>query len=60
MKRCKQLEWRIKQIQYCLIRAKVDLEYGMGFSKNPHLISCANEIEKACDFAFAKSEEYDV
>lgn len=60
MKKCKLLEWRIKQIQYCLIRAKVDLEYGMGFSKNEYLRSCANEIDKACEYAFTKSEEYDV
>jgi ribosomal protein S26 len=53
----KELEHRIEQIQYCLIRAKVDLEYGMGFNRNKFYVDCMNEIEKACDWAFYKEGE---
>ena len=46
----------MKQIGYCLVRAKVDLEYGAGFAlgSNEHLSSCRDEIEAALNWAFVK------
>jgi len=51
----------MKQIGYCLIRAKVDLEYGAGFAlgSNEHLTGCRDEIEKALDWTFIKDDEED-
>lgn len=46
------LEQRLQQIQYCLIRAKVDIEFGMERNHTPFFIDALKEIEKACDFAF--------
>ena len=51
MKKCKRLERKLKEIQYLLVYAKVDLEYGMGFSQNPFLLACKKDIGKAMDMA---------
>lgn len=32
-----------------LIRAKVNLEYGLGFSRNKYLLDCQKEINMALD-----------
>ena len=46
----------MQQIGYCLIRAKVDLEYGMGLTKNPYLLDAMMEIEKALDWTFVEED----
>jgi hypothetical protein len=46
----------LKQIQFCLIRAKVDLEYGAGLNWNQFLKGAMEEIEKACDYAFYEED----
>ena len=54
--RCKDLI----EVTNCLIRAKVDLEYGMGFSKNPYLYEATKEIKKALDLIFnVEDEDYE-
>ena len=47
---------KYKDLIECLIRAKVDLEYGMGFTKNEFLKSAATEINDALDLIYADDE----
>lgn len=48
----------LRQIGYCLIRAKVALEYGAGFAlnKNEYLHECMAEIDKALDYTYTDEE----
>lgn len=52
----KEIEIIFNMLSIYLIRAKVDLEYGMGFSKNKFLLDCMKEIDSALDLIPVKNK----
>ena len=52
----KEIDQIFHQLTIHLVRAKVDLEYGLGFSRNTNLLDCQKEIDRALELIPVKSK----